>query len=374
MNFWNAVYYGNSVGTWTIAFLTILLFIFLSRTTYYAIGKWIKRLTARTTNQLDDLLIDKLEEPVAFLIVLLGVRLALNMLTLGDGVGTAIASAYHLILALTIAWMIARTYGAIQETYLMPIARKSDTNIDDQLLSLLSSGSQVIIYSLAIIIGLNNAGYNVGAILAGLGIGGLAFALAAQDTVANLFGGIMIFIQRLFKVGDRIEIGDFSGFVVNIGVRSTTIQTLTGRLVVVPNRMFNEIPVRKVRWSQELYLVEQKLQLAKDSPPALLQQLKTDIEAIINANPYTAEPVVLLSGFTDFALEIEYCYIIAPWQAEDETVFGEPYRKVFAAKSEINFQVLTKIHESGLRQTGLQLNAEAMLPTHLWSAARQVRS
>ena len=300
MNFWNAVYYGNSVGTWTIAFLTILLFIFLSRTTYYAIGKWIKRLTARTTNQLDDLLIDKLEEPVAFLIVLVGVRLALNMLTLGDGVGTAIASAYHLILALTIAWMIARTYGAIQETYLMPIARKSDTNIDDQLLSLLSSGSQVIIYSLAIIIGLNNAGYNVGAILAGLGIGGLAFALAAQDTVANLFGGIMIFIQRLFKVGDRIEIGDFSGFVVNIGVRSTTIQTLTGRLVVVPNRMFNEIPVRKVRWSQELYLVEQKLQLAKDSPPALLQQLKTDIEAIINANPYTAEPMVLFDGFTDF--------------------------------------------------------------------------
>jgi len=374
MNFWNAVYYGNSVGTWTIAFLTILLFILLSRTTYYAIGKWIKRLTARTTNQLDDLLIDKLEEPVAFLIVLVGVRLALNMLTLGDGVGTAIASAYHLILALTIAWMIARTYGAIQETYLMPIARKSDTNIDDQLLSLLSSGSQVIIYSLAIIIGLNNAGYNVGAILAGLGIGGLAFALAAQDTVANLFGGIMIFIQRLFKVGDRIEIGDFSGFVVNIGVRSTTIQTLTGRLVVVPNRMFNEIPVRKVRWSQELYLVEQKLQLAKDSPPALLQQLKTDIEAIINANPYTAEPVVLLSGFTDFALEIEYCYIIAPWQAEDETVFGEPYRKVFAAKSEINFQVLTKIHESGLRQTGLQLNAEAMLPTRLWSSARQVPS
>lgn len=374
MNFWNAVYYGNSVGTWTIAFLTILLFIFLSRTTYYAIGKWVKRLTARTTNQLDDLLIDKLEEPVAFLIVLVGVRLALNMLTLGDGVGTAIASAYHLILALTIAWMIARTYGAIHETYLMPIARKSDTNIDDQLLSLLGSGGQVIIYSLAIIIGLNNAGYNVGAILAGLGIGGLAFALAAQDTVANLFGGIMIFIQRLFKLGDRIEIGDFSGFVVNIGVRSTTIQTLTGRLVVVPNRMFNEIPVRKVRWSQELYLVEQKLQLAKDSPPALLQQLKTDIEAIINANPYTAEPVVLLSGFTDFALEIEYCYIIAPWQAEDKTVFGEPYRKVFAVKSEINFQVLTKIHESGLRQTGLQLNAEAMLPTHLLSVARQVRS
>jgi len=223
-------------------------------------------------------------------------------------------------------------------------------------------------------IGLNNAGYNVGAILAGLGIGGLAFALAAQDTVANLFGGIMIFIQRLFKVGDRIEIGDFSGYVVAIGVRSTTIQTLTGRLVVVPNRMFNEAPVRKVRWSQELYLVEQKLQLAKDSPPALLQQLKADIETIIDANPYAVEPTVVLDGFTDFALEISYYYLIAPWQAEDEMTFGEPYRKVFAAKSEINFQVLTKVHESGLRQTGLQINAETVLSAHLLTSARQLPS
>jgi len=374
MNFWNAVYYGNTFGTWAVAFLTILFFILLSRTAYYAIGKWAKRLTARTTNQLDDLLIDKLEEPAALLIVLAGVQFALTMLTLDNGIGGFIHSAYHLLLALTVAWMLARTYAAIQETYLMPIARKSDTNIDDQLLSLLGSGSQIIIYSLAILIGLNNAGYNVGAILAGLGIGGLAFALAAQDTVANLFGGIMIFIQRLFKVGDRIEIGDFSGYVVAIGVRSTTIQTLTGRLVVVPNRMFNEAPVRKVRWSQELYLVEQKLQLAKDSPPALLQQLKADIETIIDANPYAVEPTVVLDGFTDFALEISYYYLIAPWQAEDEMTFGEPYRKVFAAKSEINFQVLTKVHESGLRQTGLQINAETVLSAHLLTSARQLPS
>lgn len=370
MHIWNTLYYGNSVGTWITALVVVLLFVLLSRAVYWAIGKWIKRLTARTANQLDDLLIDKLEEPIAFLIVLAGVRIALNFLTLNSGFSEFINSAYHLVLAFTIAWMLARTYKAIQQTYLMPIAQKSDTTIDDQLLSLLGSGSQVIIYTLALIVGLNNAGYNVGAILAGLGIGGLAFALAAQDTVSNLFGGIMIFVQRLFKVGDRIEIGDFSGYVTSIGIRSTTLQTLTGRLVVVPNRMFNEVPVRKVRWSRELYLVEQTLQLDKNSPPALLQQLKTEIETIIDAHPCTADTLVLLDGFTDFALEIYYCYMIVPWQPEDDSIFVEPYRKVFATKSEINLQVLEKVQASGLRQFALPIRSEASAQTYLypWAA------
>ena len=91
---------------------------------------------------------------------------------------------------------------------------------------------------MAIILGLNNAGYDVGAIVAGLGIGGLALALAAQDSVKNLFGGFTIFVDKPFKVKDRIKISGFDGAVEEIGIRSTRIRTLDGRMVTIPNSKF----------------------------------------------------------------------------------------------------------------------------------------
>ena len=87
---------------------------------------------------------------------------------------------------------------------------------------------------------MTNAGYDVGALLAGVGIGGLALAMAAKDFVANIFGGITIFVDKPFTVGDRVKVNGIDGVVKEIGIRSTRIQTLENRLVTIPNHQFTD--------------------------------------------------------------------------------------------------------------------------------------
>jgi MscS family membrane protein len=86
----------------------------------------------------------------------------------------------------------------------------------------------------------------VGALIAGLGIGGLALAMAARDTVSNVFGGFTIFTDRPFTLNDRIKVSGFDGTVDEIGIRSTRLRTLAGTLVTIPNSTFSESAVENV--------------------------------------------------------------------------------------------------------------------------------
>src|SRR5690606_15268118 len=89
-------------------------------------------------------------------------------------------------------------------------------------------------------------GFDVGALIAGLGIGGLALALAAQDTVKNIFGGMMMFLDRPFRIGDTIIIDKYEGKVEYIGIRSTRIRLASGRLVIIPNAHFTDKAIENI--------------------------------------------------------------------------------------------------------------------------------
>ena len=106
------------------------------------------------------------------------------------------------------------------DLYILPLTERSKTDFDNQIYPIVKKSVIYIIWAIGIIVGLNNAGYNVGAILASLGIGGLAMAMAAKDTVSNFFGGITIFTDKPFKVVDRIKIAGLDGTVTELGLRS----------------------------------------------------------------------------------------------------------------------------------------------------------
>ena len=107
----------------------------------------------------------------------------------------------------------------------------------------LARSCQVFFLGIAALLVLQNAGYNVAGLLAGLGIGGLAVALAAKDTLANLFGSIAVLMDRTFQVGDKIKQGDITGVVERIGLRSTRVRTEEGYLVSIPNQLITNAPV-----------------------------------------------------------------------------------------------------------------------------------
>lgn len=110
----------------------------------------------------------------------------------------------------------------------------------------LFSASKFLIWALALLVILSNLGYNISSLIAGLGITGIALALAAQETLSNAFGSLAILADKPFKIGDKIRVADFEGTVLTIGLRSTSIQTEKGSIVTIPNKMVASLPVENL--------------------------------------------------------------------------------------------------------------------------------
>ena len=199
-------YYGNTIWMWGLVLLCISASFLAGRILYYVSRRFLRRLTRRTQTKLDDILVDMIEEPIVLTGILVAVWFSVRLLTLSDTAWLWIERLFYVLVIFNIAWLIVRTLDALVEHYVVPIAQKTKTDLDDVLLPLARSAFKIIIYGLALIVGLNNAGYNISAILAGLGIGGIAIAMAARDTLANMLAGLTVLITRPFKVGDIIEI------------------------------------------------------------------------------------------------------------------------------------------------------------------------
>jgi MscS family membrane protein len=229
-------FYGNTIMQWATAFAIITGALILGKCIYWLIGKTVKRFASKTKTRLDDILVDMLEEPFVFAIIIVGIWYGIKFLSLSEGAATVNDNAFDSLVLVNVAWLLIRLFDSLVEEYLIPFVEQTESDLDDQLVPVIRKSIKLGIWVIAIIVALDNAGYEVFSILAGLGIGGLAFALAAQETVGNFFGSIAIFVDKPFKVGDRIQAKGHDGVVTAVGLRSTRIRSrYEGRTVTIPN-------------------------------------------------------------------------------------------------------------------------------------------
>lgn len=310
VDFFDKDFYHNTVFEWASALVLILMAVIIGKILYWFIGKYVKRLAARTKTQLDDILVDKLEEPVVFGIIIIGSWWGMELLTFPQGFQNFVNNVFHILIAIDITWMLARTIDALLVEYLAPVVQKTESDLDDQLMPILRKGVRSIIWILGIIVGLNNAGYNVGALLAGVGIGGLAMAMAAKDFVANVFGGITVFVDKPFKLNDRIQVNSLDGIITEIGIRSTRMTTLAGRVVTIPNKMFTESAVENVSMEPSRKEIL-KLGLTYDTSPEAIEKAISILNSIVDeVDEVEDDRVISFNTFGDFALTITFIYYI----------------------------------------------------------------
>jgi MscS family membrane protein len=330
----STIYYGNTVQEYLFAFLIILAIAIGAKLIYWILGNFVKKFTDKTKTKADDIIIDVLRNPLVLVIGLIGIYVVItNMLTLSETAAVWFWNIYQIIIVLNVAWFLSALFESILEQYIKPLTEKSESTLDDQLLPILSKGIKTIIWVLAIIVGLNNAGFNVGALLAGLGIGGLAFALAAKDTIENIFGGFTIFTDKPFKLGDRIRVNGFDGAVEEIGLRSTRIRTLSGELVTMPNKHFSSDAVENVSLRPNIKIALE-LGLTYDTTPAQMKNAKDLLQKIADSNKAVKKSVIGFSNFGESALGIKFIY----WFKGDYT----------GVQDEINFEILDKFNKAGL--------------------------
>lgn len=329
-------FYGNTVQDWFVAGLIVICALVAGKAFYWSIGRVIKRVAAKTKTKLDDIVVDMAEEPFVFAVVVAGIWFGLLTLTLPAMLRNLINNACYILLTLNVAWLLVRLLDALTDEYVVPFVRKSDSDLDDQLLPILRKGLRFLIWTLGVIVGANNAGYDIGAILAGLGIGGLAFALAAQDTVSNLFGGITIFLDKPFRVQDRVKISGFDGTIREIGMRSTRLQTLEGRVVTIPNAAFTDSPVENVS-SEPSRKVVLNLGLTYDTDHQGMELGMKLLKEILAENKDTEDKVLVsFNAFGDFALGILLIYYIK--KGSD----------ILDTQTAVNMEILKRFNENKL--------------------------
>ncbi|BAO44411.1 mechanosensitive ion channel family protein [Thiolapillus brandeum] len=329
-------YYGNTIGTYMLSFLLIIGTVVLARVVYWSIGHVIKKITRKTRNRLDDILVDMLEEPVVFAIAIIGIWFSLQLLHTSETTQTVISTAYYILIVFDVTWFLSRVMDALIKRYIVPLVQQSKSKLDDQLLPIIQKGLKIALWIMALLIALNNAGYNVGAVLASLGIGGIAFAMAAKDTIANLFGSFTIFVDKPFVVGDRVLLSGYDGFVREIGVRSTRLETLNGRIVTLPNSQVADECIENIS-SEPCRKITMDLGLTYDTSDEQMQQGMDILQDIIANNESTENKVVTaFTAFNDFSLNIRFIYYVR----KGESVFG--------VQTRVNLEILRRFNEAGL--------------------------
>ncbi|MCP4980136.1 MAG: mechanosensitive ion channel [Gammaproteobacteria bacterium] len=263
-------YYNNTLQAWLIGFGIIVASIVLSKAVYWVFSRIVRAFTRRSKTQPDDIIVDMAEEPVVFMIMASGIWFSLKSLTFPERLEVAIGNSYHALVALLVGWLLSRLFDALYRQYLIPLVESSDADPDDQLALIISKGVKIIIWSMAFIIGMNNADYDVVALIAGLGIGGLALVMAAKDTVSNIFGGFTILTDKPFSIGDRVKVSGFDGTVAEIGLRSTRLKTLDGCIVTIPNSTFADSAVENVSWEPSPKVVKKGEDIGATQTEAIL--------------------------------------------------------------------------------------------------------
>lgn len=188
---------------------------------------------------------------------------------------------------------------------LMSHARRTQNKLDDALVPLIPRTLKIFVTVIGFVFIADNLNVDISSLLAGLGLGGLAFALAAKDMVQNLFGSVTVLMDRTFTVGDWIIVGDIEGSVERIGFRSTRIRTFYNSLVTVPNSTFITANVDNMG-ARRFRRLSTKLGIAYDTPPERIEAFCEGIRELIRQHPYMRKDYyqVYLNGMGGSALEV----------------------------------------------------------------------
>ncbi|VVB52432.1 Large-conductance mechanosensitive channel MscMJLR [uncultured archaeon] len=317
------VYFGNSLGGYVAALGVVLVSILLSRTIYFIFKGLMRRLVAKTDSKADDILVDTVEEPLTLLVAVGGVYVAAGTLVLPEWVASFINEVLLALVTVDVTWFISRFVGSMIKEYVAPAASRKDSALDVQMLAILTRSFNVCLWVVAGIFILDNFGYNVTAVVAGLGVGGVAVALAAKPTLENMFGGAVIFTDRPFKIGDIVRVGGIEGSVIDVGLRSTRILTPENTIISIPNTEIVSKQIENVIEPDLRVRVVGVLGLSYDTSSDDLDKAIDVAKAAIKGAEGVSgrdEPVVYFKEFGESSLNVELVYKVADVNKKAVTV------------------------------------------------------
>lgn len=355
--FFEQVFWGNTVKAYLLFIGIILLGLIFKRIVSHGLSRLLFKLFKKFADEVKiDTFIALLLKPFEFFISIFSIYLAVNQLnhpletaifhynkvegktkilhefTLGD----FLDKTFLFLIILSFFWIILRIVDFVAHVF-MYRAIKSENKADDQLVPFLKELLKFIIYFIGFFVLL---GYvfevNALSLITGLGIGGIAIALAAKESLENLIGSFTIFIDKPFTVGDLVKVDGIEGTIEKVGFRSTILRSTDKTTIIIPNRaMIDGVLENMTR--RNYRRVKFTVGLVYETDSDAIKKIIDDVNDYLNQNEYTTDNSVTFDSFADSALNIQILYLV-------ENIEFSQYLKV---KEDINFKIIDIVQKHG---------------------------
>jgi len=306
---------GEPLWKYAASLIYILLAFCVAWLLDFIVSVWLRRLAARTNTKSDDLLLKLLRGPVKVVAFVIFLNIGLGVFDWPARAQLLLSRGLIVIVACSVTYLAVNLVELLLGLWREKIVSVQDRIFAELLFPLLSKLTKVGIVVAAVVLTADNLGIKITSLLAGLSVGGLALGLAAQDTVANLFGAVAIFLDKPFHLGDVIRVEGCEGAVESIGLRSTRIRNADGHHVTIPNKTMGNAIITNVTRRPSIR-TEMNLGLTYDTPVEKIKRATAILEEIYRGHPKTGDLLVSFNKFADSALNI---YIAHVWNGIDAT-------------------------------------------------------
>ncbi len=333
---------GIQVELWRfiIAVLSIILGFMLRRVSHCVCTR-LKHLSGKTKNPWDNLILFAVERPLGLALIVAGVGIAALILPFPSeplNLPRFILAVLKAFCAAIVVWVTIRFVDGLTDV-LSQMARKTETKLDDQILPIFRASTKVIAVLIGAMVVIQNLGYSIGSLLAGLGLGGAALALASKDTFANLFGSLVVFIDRPFQIGDWVEIGNIEGTVEEVGLRITRIRTFANSMITLPNHILTTSAIEN--WSgMQKRRIKTMIGITYDSQPEQVAKCVDAFRDVLRNDDRIEQSLWMVNfrNFGPYSLDIfVYCFTKTTNWAEHLQI-----------RQEIFLQFMQEVHRLGL--------------------------
>ncbi len=329
---------GNALWRYLFASITLIAIVLLRRWLMRLAIRGLRQITSRTKTTLDDQLVDALNPPLGYFLGFVGLFVASQWLSLGDRFAGVILVILRLGGIGCASWALLRSTHFLT-SLLGSLAKRTESELDDHLVPLIGRIARMVIVLVMIVLVIQELGFNVTGLITGLGVGGLAFALAAKDTLANWFGALMIYTDRPFDVGDWVKTPSLEGVIEEIGLRSTRVRTFAKTVITVPNshlanevvENFSRMPIRRVYFN---------LGVTYGTTPAMMRESVARIQDILRFHEEIDQTfwLVKFTDFGDSALKIMLYYFTTTTD----------WARYLQIRGDINLLIMDALEELGV--------------------------
>ena len=328
---------GLIVNDYLRAFVLLVVFLFIIRVVLFFLEKFAISVSKKTKTDIDDILIEKSSKPLTMLAFLISSQIAVTELPLIGNISIMVTNLIYSMILITLAYLVYVIINVVVLRGMMRIARRTKSTIDDSLVSLFHSILRIALFVISLLYLLNLWGIEITPLLAGLGIAGLAVALALQPILSNVFSGAAIVLDKSVRVGDLIYLDSKTkGKIEKIGLRSTRILTFDNELIIVPNNKLADSIIQNVALPEPKSRTVIPFGVAYGSDIAkvkkiVLKEIK-QIKSVVNE----PKPIVRFREMADSSLNFKaYFYV-------------DSFENRFAAIDEANTRIYNAFNKAGI--------------------------